>query len=614
MTSRMNPRSALLTVGLLAAALTVFRERHLFLDGPAEAMATVQGAASIEAALVHPDAAIERWQRAVNRFQERRSALSGAAGGWAEPEDEAFWKEIARDRAKTWPAYAAELKVLIDSCKAAHELDPENGLFEVTAGLAKIDLALDDVGVVTGTIKRREDLGSERLAVRDAAGLVDGLRALERGLGRARCSSEPALAARARLETARAVDTSPISGFFGRCAAGSAIFIADLMWLRESTTRLVLLANLWRNTGRGDPEQPLRAARLLGLRLGAETTFMIDQLVSLAMVSVANEAWQLHAVAGGDHALAAAASAEVLSLQRKKERAAVLPEGVEISRLGAVDSLVMPMGGWSPNIGYDPNLGRRMEYSLWESATVLLLGGLALLFLPVAWWQSRRQPDPRVPAAGWTFGDLLGVVLPSFGLAGALALVLWRLHPAREFGFTHAYAPTAAHVVAVVVFALGAWRWRLRNATLAKLGLPRPPASRSQLSVVAFLGGLYLVTSWVGPRSTGLLWPGAALAGAGLVLGWGLTSLRRLDANARAAVRRYEGRVALPSLGVALTLLSVIQVAVVAPRRDALLLETGDLYANMITSEGSSAGWGELRETVRNLAQSSPRKPARSKP
>lgn len=612
-----RPRRLLVLAGLAATALALVRDRDLM---------NLRTVARLDQHRVDVEHGGERPLRrlsAVLRAHEEgvKAQFRAAFEPWRQsfspddvvvtgPDDPA-WAAYWKVREAALPAYRASLEhVAAEALRLGREA-PDNGAFEAIAGLIEVQLASSPFeGEPLADFAPEVDGMVDWVRVEDPARLARGLELIDRALSR------PALHFLDQDDLAARVDPiqgAPLARFCDRFAVSVTLHKPELMLLRDHVDHLVLLARKQQRLGRsGDPL--LSRARRLTLRHGAEALQMIDLLVADANLHRVDAGWLREAAARGDAALAVAASKEEVERRRQRERARSLTEGFSVDRLGALDFLCMPVGGWH-GPSFDVDLGRRTEHAVVESGILLALLALGVLGLSVLWLQSRAPaPAGAPPAAGWTLGDLLGVVLPSFGGVAVLTLVHTRLHPARSYGLLRSLDVAFVQSGTFLLLASFLFCWLLRRAALRKHGLafPRPTAAWLGLGLV--LLGAHLSLDWVSGAEQTLLVPAVALMLAGIFAAWrGAGLWRSSDPVAARAVRGYEGRVGLASLGVALALVSALEMVAVAPRRDRLVRDYEAQWLELIGHEASHWGQGAPQEHLRELLQTAPDAPAAPK-
>ncbi len=531
----------------------------------------------------------------------------------------ARWLAYDAAYATAAPEYRAALERFAARALAARALEPDNGIYEVQAGLALVDAAiwphLPETVLTVERLKRPRADGERPFEVRDPATLRRGLDLLRAGLERPRLSYGERAALEGALAAAGPPDGTP-ARLERRLRATLVYPLPDLLNLRAGANALALIAARWRATGAGEPFEPLALGRRLALRLGSEADALLMVMIAEAMQHVNLGAWQDEAVWRGDLALARAAREEDRRLIQAHDEGREL--AVATDRLGSLDRLVMPYGGWT-DPGYDASLARRVDRAFAESVTIWALLGTALCGLvgaAVGVWLGARGPATSSATRGWTVGDLLAVVLPSFGLAAVLSLALARLHPSRVFGLTSSFSAVATfglQALAAIAFALGAHRLLRRGAILRQHGLGWRRPARVRLAWGCLLGGLLLATGWVGPEATLLALPALVLLGAGLVLALASAGLDAAPDELRPALAAYDHRVALACFGAALALLGALELTVGAPRRTALLRAADEQALSMVSRETEVWGKGELQRLMRAQLETAPDRPGQDR-
>lgn len=592
-----TPRRALfLLLGLGLTALTAWQDRDL-LDAPVDA------GSEIVALPEHPEPAKRRYMASLNALSDAADAFEDAitpslraarkSGG---PE---AWAEYHRRRAEPWAAYQAELKSLIARLEAARTDDPQTGRYEVFAALARLDLALWPSSRELRETRLRG--AEERLRVVDRAELERALAELERGLSRPRLS----------LAIQRDDIGSPGRGYAGLTRRLESALLDTgpiLLRLRRSGQQLIALSAARARAGTPAARRPLELARRLGIEVGSQSRGLIELLIAEAMLHDENEGEIALAARSGDVEAARDAfheGQELSSARRSSERMRY-----DISRLGFLDLMVVPAGGWSP---FDVDAGRRSDFASWEAALLWALLALMLASLRPGGLR-RRLSCPQLTVRGWTLGDALSVALPSFGLAAVLALFLCRMHPLRAYGITFRGQAEIlmAQSLALLALAEGLHFLLLRRRVRACHGLgPRASGSLPGLAMLAV--GAYLTLSWVGFESRWLLAVSLPLQALGRVfLGWSWRD--PADPEIKRALRRYRDRVGLVSLGLGLTLVAAVNLSLVQPRRLDLIADHERSLVQIYRDEAGHWGQGALRNTFRELRDKAPRAPRPAKP
>lgn len=610
-----RPRRLLVFAGLAAVALAVARDRDLV---------NLRALNDVDQGIARSDHGAERPLRRLaglldahqNGAEQRFAAafepwvLSLAADEVVTGPEHPAWAPYWKTREAALPEYRASLeRVAAEALRLGADV-PENGAFEAIAGLIEVQLASSPF--------HGEPLA---LGVQDPDGLVDWVRVedparLERGLALIdRALARPSFYFISPDDLAAMVtpiEGSPLARFTGRLAVSISVPKPELMFLRGHEEHLVLLARKQQRLGRSG-DALLSRARKLTLRHGAEATHLIDLLVADANLRRVDAGWLRDAAARGDAAAAVAVSKEEAAVVQKREAARSMSGSYSLQGLGILDSLLMPAGGWNGPT-FDPDLGRRTDHAFLESAILFALLGVGLIGLAIAWFQARTPaPTGAPPAAGWTLGDLLGVVLPSFGAVALLALLHARLHPTRAISLFRTFDVALFQSGALVLLGAFLFCWLLRRAVLAKHGLTfaRPAAAWLGLGLV--LLGAHLELDWVSGAERALLEPAVALMLAGLIASWWGAALGRAakDVTTSRAVRGYEGRVGLASLGVALALVAALEVVAVSPRRDRLVRDYEAQWLGLLSHEAAHWGAGAPQQHLRELLESAPDAPAR---
>jgi hypothetical protein len=626
---RRSARRLFVLAGLGLLALTAWRERdllHLGLLAQAAQETPLQDSPPVPP----PTAPIARLRAALLVAEEASTAYSQAFDAWIDGRDVELitgpgsdgWDEFWTIRAKALPAYRAALQRLVDEALAARAADPDNGVYEVLAGLAELDLVCSPGShdPLTGYVLDL-DRSAPWIRVEEPDGLTRALARIDAGLSRASYTFRGS----AWVEATTAIEGAPIERLARRLAAASQVRMPELMFVKGRCQFLAHLARrerlLERAPGapRGGAQALLSRVRRIGLRTAAESSFIIETLVGQACVGIADDVWCDLAAQEGDLERTRAAGVEQLELTRRRLEARSVPRGTSLDRLGILDQALMPAGGWGEAARHDPRLARRFEQSVLESFVGLALMLLCVLGLSVAWWKAGRSAAPDAPpAAGFTLGDLLGVVLPSFGAVAVLSLLHARLHPSRQLGLGVAEAAQVAflHGATLLLLAGGLFAWRLRLAALERHGLEllRPGAARAALWLG--LGAAHVSLLWVSARDVALAPLAAGLGLGALVLAvrGGVLGRAASSHAAARAVARYEGRVGLAALGAALLVVCGVQHALVSPRRDAMARSLDAQTRRLFTHEAEWWGGGELLALHRKLLEHQPDAPALERP
>lgn len=473
----------------------------------------------------------------------------------------AYWQ--ARDT--HWPAYAEALEALVRSADAAQRRDPDNGLYDVAAGLAGVELA---VWPPHGDPLSAE-VGREALVpvtrVLDARALERARARLELGLTRPRFSTYAA--EHVDLLTA-GVEATPLRQLGERLrAATSPERPEELAWLFSGQTLL-------RAAATHEPRAPLaRLTRRVGLRLASESEVALGLLIG---GHLALEADHLLAEEPGPVGAAAAAEADALA---DLEHAGRPPVSAD-AELGLLDWVSVRHGLWSRD--YDPALNRALDAALLRSLTLwaLMLGALGWLVSGA--WAGRRPTGGSRASFGLGRGGW--VVARSFGLA-ALLLVVSPLAISEL---------TVGSLVALVVGAGFTASWLLRREV--RLSLELPVQGWTPLVLV----GLGTGVAWF------LLEPQALLAGFGLqALGLTVAWIAR-DRAAPAGLAAFRGRVAVACAALALAGLALTELALVVPRRDACAAGVEAYYLDTVRHGARGFRGGQPLEALQALKSAAP--------
>ena len=606
--ARLSPRLLFVGLGLALLALGLWRDRDLLNAAQVEDMFhdTHYTCEDVPEAAAAPTGQLYEAVRAEGAASAFTEALPPPNHLTIPPESklsdreqtEAQWEGYRTARDAAWPAYERGVLELIATCEALSQRDPDNGVHQATAAMAELELALAPSPVeyvLVAKIFTDREHGLDRFEVRDPTRLESALARFERALAAPRFDFGSG-AVNAQLET-WVPETLPLETFARRLGVKYSSPLPNLITLRSAVMGLCLVARQRSLLGGADAQRPLRLGRLLGLRLGAESSNLIELMMGQAVLGLVDKEWLHLATTLGDSRRAQGISEEQLRLERAYSVAHQL--GFDPARLGHFDSMLVPNGGFSRASGFDPDLGRTTEHAAWESILLWGVALVALLLLGVSAYRAHTQlPAEAPPGAGWTLGDVLGVVLPSFGVAAAATILLLRLHPARGLSDS---ASLVAHATTVLAFAAAAFPWLLRRAALRKLGLDWARTKRARWAVGVFLAGAYLATAWVGPGIDGdrllpLAW---SLQLGGLALGAWVYRLPGADPTLKRALRRTEGRVGLIALGISLALIASLQLLAVSPRRDRLVRDYTSMQVEL--DEAQAWGNGDLQDTMRTL-------------
>lgn len=617
-----RPRRLLVFAGLAAVALAVVRDRDLVhlrelnrveqhivdtehgAERPLRRLSAAMRAHEEGAGTRFSDA-FETWVMTSFPPNDDPLATQEVVTGPEHPAWAPYWKL----REAAHPEYRASLERVAAEALRLHADMPDNGAFEAIAGLIEVELATSPFhGEPLALGVNDPDAMVDWVRVEDPARLARGLELIDKALAR------PTLFFINPDDLAAMIDPiqgAPIERFCDRVAVSITVLKPELMFLRSHLEHLVLLARKQQRLG-GSGDALLSRARKLALRHGAESMHLIDLLVAVSNLGQVDAGWLRDATARGDVAVAVAASKEQAATMKRREAARHMSGNYSIERLGAIDSMFMPAGGWH-GPAFDPHLGRRFDHAFVESAILLALLAVGLIGLAVAWLQSRTSvPAGAPPAAGWTLGDLLGVVLPSFGGVAVLTLVHTRLHPARTFSLFRSFDVAFVQAGTFLLLAGFLFCWLLRRAVLAKHGLAfaRPTAAWLGLGLV--LLGAHLSLDWTSGAEQALLAPAGLLMLSGIFASWRGAALGRASATdpiAARAVRGYEGRVGLACLGVALALVAGLEVVAVSPRRDQLVRDYEAQWIELMNHEASHWGAGEPQKHLRELLETAPDAP-----
>lgn len=506
-------------------------------------------------------------------------------------------------------ALGKDYEAFVKECLDIQETDPENGLYSALAEIVRIESQF-----VPGQHYQhfehymRAEHSWQRLPIKDQAVIDQALTRLERALARPKLSTSMTEAMTQRLkDTKDMAHQSELLGLMKRATALFSTPIGDLMLLRGRVNVLHLLALQYQRDGR-DANRVLSLARRLVLKLSHDSCSIIELMVARAIHEDTLRTWLVVAAMQQDPVLASAVREELMLLTKTVNE--TLRLDVDVSRLGTLDHLMMPAGGWS---GLDPKLNRDMDYAHYESALFLALMGLLLLCLMHCAWVLKTVAEPSdIATPGWTFGDLLNVTLPSFGLAAVAALLFARLHPAREFGAVTGQGLPLLMTHALCVLIGGAWLFylRLREQMLGKFGLTSANPELSSWALGLGLAMLYGCSSWLGVYSSESAFLLTALL-ALPVLGFSLYAWRlsHLDENLRAGLRRAQARAAISGLGVALILCSGLYLTVVRTQRQASVEAYGQQLLEKVSREADNWSDGLYKKRMRRLLEDAAVKP-----
>ncbi|MDF1660544.1 MAG: hypothetical protein P1V97_02145 [Planctomycetota bacterium] len=561
-----------------------------------------------EAQKLHANEGLKKLHASISEKSEAQNSFTKDLG---QPKfrkrDSKKWTKYEAAYKEGWPVYKEAVDKHIQVCEEAQNLDPKNGIFMAMGAQAKFEKAIWP-SVHYGLGRRPEEMTLwSKVKIRDEALLIEALDNLETSLTYPEYSFRVDEQMKARLT--RLENTSGIEGLVNRATAMFTCHVPNLLDLRQMFNILALMSAEESPLKNADKLRALRVGRQFALRWGDNSTFLIELILARACLDIIDKAWLDFATAQGDVQLVRALSDEMSKLQENTDVGGL---DYDSSRLGLLDYFSMPSGGWSAP-GFDPNLGRKMDHSVYESLFLwfCLLAAFGLMF--AAWFSSKfyKSEPGDMKARGWTFGDVLQVVLPSFVLAAVFLIVLMRFHPARDFGLRSGenFLGVTCQTLIIIGYAVASYQVLLRRWVLEKFSLPVYSSKRLRTALVSAVVGLYLATSWVGPFNTIALWPAFALLIFAIGAAWTGLGHRRLEKAERRAVNGYLSRVSLACLGLVTCILPVLILGVSMPHRSALV----ESYTQQQIPlwQGEAFFWGEgrlkkqFRETM-DLAYSTP--------
>ena len=512
--------------------------------------------------------------------------------------DEKRWAKYEKAYEKNWPSYEKAIEKHIEACETAQNLDSQNGVFMAVAAQAKFEKAIYP-SVHYGLGGQETEIPFwAKVKVLDKEGLIDALETLETSLTFPEFSFRTDQQILNRLE--RLESTSGIEGLISRATAVFTCDVANLMDARQMCNMLVILSEKESPLSEADKRRVLRAGRQFALRWGDSSVFLIELMIARACLQIIDKAWLEFAAERSDVKEVLAVSEEIYELNKNTEVGGMLD--FDSNRLGLLDWLSMPSGGWSaPN--FDPSLGRMMDYAVVESLTLWLCLLVTMMLLAEAWVSTKffKASEGELKAHGWTFGDVLHVTLPSYVASAVFMILLMRFHPAREFGFSRGdnFVGVASQALMLIGFASVSYEVLLRRRVLKKFGLAVYSPQRLKVALVSTVLALYLGTSWVGPFNTFALWPAFAILAFALGAAWTGLGHRRLDKDQKRVFMHYRSRVSLASLGLVACVLPLLIMGVSMPHRNSMVDSYTQQQIPLWQAEAVHWGRGELKKQFR---------------
>lgn len=595
------PRVYFICIGLLLTGAAAYLDQDIRSALALRGMLTDQYEASPdlkEAQKLHANEAMKQLHTSIS---EKSKAQSQFRDNLREPKfrkrDEKRWVKYEADYKKAWPAYEKAVDKHIQICEEAQSLDSKNGVFMAITAQAKFEKAIWP-SVHYGLGGRPEEMSVwSKVKVRDEAALLDALDTLEASLSFPDYSFRVDEQIETRLK--RLENTSGIEGLVSRATAVFTCHVPNLLDLRQMCNILVLMSAKESPLKTADKLRALRVGRQFALRWGDNSTFLIELMLARACLQIIDKAWLDFATIQGDVNGVRALSDELSELQRNIDVGGL---DYDSSRLGLLDYLSMPSGGWSAP-SFDPNLGRSMDHSVYESLLLWLCLSSAFILMVEAWFSSKlcKSVEGDIKARGWTFGDVLQVVLPSFVLSAVFLIVLMRFHPARDFGLRSGenFLGLTSQTLIVIGYAVASYQALLRHRVLGKFSLSVYSPKRLRVATISAILGLYLATSWVGPFNTFALWPAFALLLFSVAAAWSGLGFRRLAKAEKRAVNRYQARVSLACLGFVTCLVPLLIMGVSMPHRNALVESYTQQEIPLWQGEAVFWGEGKLKKQFR---------------
>lgn len=522
-------------------------------------------------------------------------------------DEEEAWRRYTAKREAALPRFKTGVEDYLQSCQDLEARDPKNGIYRASAALARLELALWPSCEELAELEQARRVPVEplksrlkrapRCEVLDPAALQRALDELEAAL------RYPELRFHNRgPERAAAVEAYGFGNLLKKLELALPKWPQRKRWL--STTGGRPFAGL-SDTGHPETRRALSLGRRLYLRLASEGSDLRDLRASTDALVEIDQAWVGLAHRRGDNLGALAAREEITSLEDQRSRSEGLTD--ELSHLGSIDRMIMPRGGWND---FDQSLGRRVEHAIFESFLLwfFILAPACGLLLTV--FLRSRPPEQRF-SQGWTIGDTLSVVLPSWGLGIVLAILTTRLHPLRIHGFADVHHGLVLFIqsLAILLASSGLYNALLHRRLLDRHGLPTAiPGLRACLALIALT--TYAATAWVGSQTLILGWLSiGAEFSAYLALFWVIKKSAESRPEAKLALKYNARRVNLFCLGVSGILASLLQLGLVAPRRlaltDAYTTQTMEILENEVDHWGD----GRLRLLLTKLLQDRPDHP-----
>lgn len=233
-----------------------------------------------------------------------------------------------------------------------------------------------------------------------------------------------------------------------------------------------------------------------------------------------------------------------------------------------LDEMATPYGGWSKY--FRPELGQRLENCAYESLSLWLVTATVLMALLVNALISKFSATEQPARVSWTFGDLLQIILPGFGLCLALTIAFLRFHPVSRLGYLLEARVLQAAQCGVFVFS-GAMLSMLEWHRLARLKRGLSEGIFHKWQVMAWAGLVFLFSSWISPKTLERL-PLFLVPLAGVTL-LSLVTLSGLDQakQDRKALFQATAQVSVALFGLILLFTASLQLFVIRPHRLGLM-------------------------------------------
>ncbi|MCA8925405.1 MAG: hypothetical protein KDD82_26585, partial [Planctomycetes bacterium] len=408
---RLRPRHvyALVALSLLSGVAWVDRDLlalpdYLRLQGSPARAAPIQSSPPLPQEIE----AVQSLRRALEDCAEARARYAQRVGaGSMLPVDEGLLAVLEQTprapaaaayhqaRAHAWPEYAQALHSAIQRALAASARDPQNGLYEVTAGLLELELAVTPCSAdpLAGAVGWAELSSITR--VTDPVALRRATSHLRRGLSRPSFGTHHAEHS-ARL--AASADGTPLRRLTRRLVACGSIELPEAFAVLDSGRTLLRLAE---STPPARRTPLLELGRRLGLRMATESQTTLGLMIGAFLVSETDGLWDPEL---GPASVAAARERERLDALSARRTPPVSRD----TPLGALDRVTVREGVWTA--AYDPALNRDLDRALLRS---LALWGLLVL---AGAWLVAGAGAGRGPSAGcgarFTLGEALLVVGP----------------------------------------------------------------------------------------------------------------------------------------------------------------------------------------------------------